>query len=52
MTPQHREAFENLCAEYEDIFSKDSADLGKNTSPKDGYTNWGTARLLLKDHIP
>ena len=25
----HREAFENLCAEYEDIFSKDSVDLGK-----------------------
>ena len=27
--PEHREAFENLCSEYEDIFSKDSADLGK-----------------------
>ena len=29
VAPQHREAFENLCSEYEDIFSKDSADLGK-----------------------
>ena len=29
VTPQHREAFESLCSEYEDIFSKDSADLGK-----------------------
>ena len=29
VTPKHREAFENLCSEYEDIFSKDSADLGK-----------------------
>ena len=27
--PQHREAFENLCSEFEEIFSKDSADLGK-----------------------
>ena len=26
---QHREAFENLCAEFQDVFSKDSADLGK-----------------------
>ena len=23
VTPQHREAFENLCYEFEDIFSKD-----------------------------
>ena len=29
VTPQHREAFENLCSEFEDIFSRDSADLGK-----------------------
>ena len=29
VTPQHREAFENLCSEFEEIFSKDSADLGK-----------------------
>ena len=29
VAPQHREAFENLYSEYEDIFSKDSADLGK-----------------------
>ena len=29
VTPQHRETFENLCYEFEDIFSKDSADLGK-----------------------
>ena len=29
VTPKHREAFDNLCSEYEDIFSKDSADLGK-----------------------
>ena len=26
---QHREAFENLCTEFQDVFSKDSADLGK-----------------------
>ena len=26
---QHREAFESLCSEFKDIFSKDSADLGK-----------------------
>ena len=29
VTPQHREAFEDLCFEFETIFSKDSADLGK-----------------------
>ena len=29
MTPQDREAFENLCSEFEDIFSRGSADLGK-----------------------
>ena len=29
VAPQHREAFENLCSEFQDIFSKDSADLGK-----------------------
>ena len=29
VAPQHREAFENLCSEFDDIFSKDSADLGK-----------------------
>ena len=27
--PQHRAAFENLCSEFQDVFSKDSADLGK-----------------------
>ena len=29
VTSQHREAFGNLCSEFEDIFSRDSADLGK-----------------------
>ena len=29
VAPQHREVFENLCAEFQDVFSKDSADLGK-----------------------
>ena len=29
VAPQHREAFESLCSEFQDIFSKDSADLGK-----------------------
>ena len=29
VAPQHRKAFEDLCSEFEDIFSKDSADLGK-----------------------
>ena len=29
VVPKHREAFENLCAEFQDVFSKDSADLGK-----------------------
>ena len=29
VTPQHRKAFEDLCSEFETIFSKDSADLGK-----------------------
>ena len=27
--PQHRKAFEDLCSEFETIFSKDSTDLGK-----------------------
>ena len=29
VTPQHRKAFEDFCSEFETIFSKDSADLGK-----------------------
>ena len=29
VTPQHRQAFEDLCSEFEVIFSKGSADLGK-----------------------
>ena len=29
VAPQHREAFENLCTEFQDVFSKDSVDLGK-----------------------
>ena len=29
VTPQHRKAFEDLCSEFETIFSNDSADLGK-----------------------
>ena len=29
VTSQHRKAFEDLCSEFETIFSKDSADLGK-----------------------
>ena len=34
VAPQHRDAFENLCAEFQDVFSKDSADLGKMSLPK------------------
>ena len=29
VTPQYRKAFEDLCSEFETVFSKDSADLGK-----------------------
>ena len=29
VNPVHRQVFEGLCQEYQDIFSKDSADLGK-----------------------
>ena len=29
VTPEHRKVFENLCSEFETIFSKDSVDLGK-----------------------
>ena len=29
VTPEYRKAFEDLCSEFETIFSKDSADLGK-----------------------
>ena len=29
VAPQHKKAFEDLCSEFETIFSKDSADLGK-----------------------
>ena len=29
VAPQHWEAFINLCAEFQDVFSKDSVDLGK-----------------------
>ena len=29
VTPEHRKAFQDLCSEFEVIFSRDSADLGK-----------------------
>ena len=29
VTPEHRKAFEDLCEEFDDIFSKDSTDVGK-----------------------
>ena len=29
VTPEHRKAFEDLCSEFETVFSRDSADLGK-----------------------
>ena len=29
VTPEHRKAFEELCSEFETIFSRDAADLGK-----------------------
>ena len=29
VTPEHRKAFEDLCSEFETIFCRDSADLGK-----------------------
>ena len=29
VTPEHRKAFQDLCSEFETIFSRDSADLGK-----------------------
>ena len=38
VTLEHRKAFEDLCSEFETIFSKDSADLGKTPLFEDGYT--------------
>ena len=29
MSPEHRQAFEQLCEEFVDVFSQDSGDLGK-----------------------
>ena len=34
VAPQYRDAFENLCAEFQDVFSKDSADFRKDTPLK------------------
>ena len=39
VTPEHRKAFEDLCSEFETIFSRDSADLGKTPLLKNGYTH-------------
>ena len=41
VTPQHRKAFEELCAEFKTIFSKDSTDLGKTPLLKNGHTHRG-----------
>ena len=41
VTPEHRKAFEDLCSESVTIFSKDSADLGKDPTPENGYTYKG-----------
>ena len=49
VTPQHRKAFEDLCSEFEAIFSKDSADLGKTPLLKWIYPQ-GTAHQLPRGH--
>ena len=49
VTPQHRKAFEDLCAEFETIFSKDSADLGKTPLLKMDIPK-GIAHQLPRGH--
>ena len=39
--PKYKQDFEKLCQEFDDIFSKDSADLGKTPLPQNGYTHRG-----------
>ena len=41
VTPEHRKAFQNLCSEFEVIFSRDSADLGKT------LLNVGSIRIYI-----
>ena len=37
VTPEHRKAFEDLCSEFETIFSRDSAGFGKDSTLENGY---------------
>ena len=37
---KYRIDFEKLCEEYDDIFSKDSSDIGKNSFDHHGNRNW------------
>ena len=39
VTPEHKKAFEDLCSEFETIFSKDSARFGKDPTFENGYTH-------------
>ena len=53
--PQHREAFKNLCVEFQDVFSKDSVDLGKTPLLKMDITTGDsppiTQRPLALKHV-
>ena len=49
VTSQHRKAFEDLCSEFETIFSKDSTDLGKTPLLKWIYL-WEITPQLPRDH--
>ena len=39
VTPEHRKAFQDLCSEFEVVFSRDSADFGKKPTVENGYTH-------------
>ena len=39
VTPEHKKAFQDLCSEFEVIFSRDFSRFGKDPTVENGYTH-------------
>ena len=50
VTLQHREAFEDLCSEFEDFFCRDSADLGKIPLLKMDIPTWNSPPITQRPY--
>ena len=48
VSAKYREQFRQLCKEFEDIFPKDSTDIGKNLINNNGHRYWGQPPSMSK----